>query len=102
MRTLPAQGARFLLGALVALTGCKGHPVTVPALSKTEAADPVPEVPAPEDGGPKLVILRDRTPVMDGPSFGAHVLGELRLGTVVARSATALSHAECNGGWYAV
>lgn len=102
MRTLPAQGARFLLGALVALTGCTGHPATVPALSKTEAADPVPDVPAPAEGGPKLVILRDRTPVMEGPSFGARVLGELRLGTVMPRSATALSHAECNGGWYAV
>ena len=102
MRTLPAQGARLLLGALVVLTGCKGHPATVPALSKTEANDPALEVPVPEEAGPKLVILRDRTPVMEGPSFGARVLGEMRLGTVVARSATALSHAECHGGWYAV
>ncbi len=103
MRTLPAQGARYLLGALVALTGCKGHPASVPALSKTgRRRRRARGARSPEPSGPKLVILRDRTPVMEGPSFGAHVLGEVRLGTVMARSATALSHAECNGGWYAV
>lgn len=102
MRTLPAHGARFLLGALLALTGCKGHPASAPALSKTEADGVAPEVPDLPPDGPKLVVLRDRTPVMDGPSFGAKILGELRLGAAVVRSATPVSHAECNGGWYAV
>ena len=102
MRNFPAQGARFFCGAVLALTGCTGHPATVPALSKEAADAPPAEVPAPAEGGPKLVILRDRTPVMEGPSFGARVLGEVRLGTVLTRSATPASHAECNGGWYAV
>lgn len=101
MRTLPAHGAHFLLCALVALTACKGHPASVPALSKdSDATEPeVPELPA---DGPRLVILRDRTPVMDGPSFGARILGELRLGASIVRSTAAVSRAECNGGWYAV
>lgn len=102
MRTTPAQGAWFFLGALTALAGCKGHPASVPALSKTEVDGVVPEAPALAEDGPKLVILRDRTPVMDGPSFGARILGELRLGASVVRSANALSHAGCVGGWYAV
>lgn len=74
----------------------------MPALSKTDADGAVPEAPVLAEDGPKLVILRDRTPVMDGPSFGARILGELRLGATVVRSATALSHAGCVGGWYAV
>jgi hypothetical protein len=102
MRMLPAQGARLLLGALAVLTGCKGHPASVPALSKTEDNATPPEAPALAESGPKLVILRDRTPVMEGPSFGARVLGELRLGATPVRSANAVSRAECHGGWYAV
>lgn len=101
MRTLPAHGARLLVGALVALTGCKGHPASTPALSKTEG-ESAPEVHDLPAEGPRLVVLRDRTPVMDGPSFGARVIGELRLGAAVVRSATAVSRAECVGGRYAV
>jgi hypothetical protein len=102
MRKAPAQGALFFAGALVALAGCTGHPKGVPSLSKTEVDGATPEAPALAEDGPTLVILRDRTPVMDGPSFGAKVLGELRLGATVVRSANALSHAGCVGGWYAV
>jgi hypothetical protein len=102
MRTTPAQGVCFFACALAALAGCKGHPASVPALSKTDSDAAAPEVPALAEDGPKLVILRDRTPVMDGPTFGARMLGELRLGATVVRSATALSHDGCVGGWYAV
>jgi len=103
MRTLPfAQGARLLFGALVVLVGCKAHPVSAPALSKTESDGTPPDSPALAADGPQLVVLRDRTPVMEGPSFGARVLGELRLGASVARSITAVSHVGCAAGWYAV
>jgi hypothetical protein len=103
MRTSLFAPARFLFGALVALTGCKGHPASTPALSKTESGEtPAPEAPALAEDGPRLVVLYDRTPVMDAPSFGARMLGELRLGASVVRSASAVSHASCAGGWYAV
>lgn len=102
MRTTRTHGVCSLLGALLTLAGCTGHPAPVPALSKTdgEGAAPAPST-LPEDG-PRLVILRDRTPVMDGPSFGSPLIGELRLGAIVVRSTNAASHAGCVGGWYAV
>lgn len=100
MRTL--QGPSIAVGTLIALVGCTGHPASVPALSKTDSDGAAPDAPALAEDGPKLVILRDRTPVMEGPSFGARMLGELRLGATVVRSANALSHAGCVGGWYAV
>lgn len=104
MRTRLFAPARFLFGALVALIGCKGHPASTPALSKSEAEETpaATEAPVLAADGPRLVVLRDRTPVMEGPSFGARVLGELRLGASVVRSAQAVSHASCAGGWYAV
>lgn len=102
MRKALPQGVLFFAGALAALSGCTGHPAPVPALSKAEADSATPEAPALAEDGPRLVILRDRTPVLDAPSFGARVLGELRLGATVVRSSNALSHAGCVGGWYAV
>lgn len=94
--------ACFFLGALLALAGCTGHSASVPALSKTEGEGAAADAPALAEDGPKLVILRDRAPVMDAPSFGARILGELRLGATLARSASAVSRAGCVGGWYAV
>jgi hypothetical protein len=76
--------------------------MSTPALSKTEGSDTSPEPSTLPADGPKLVILRDHTPVMDGPSFGARVLGDLRLGASLVRSAVTVSRDGCPGGWYAV
>ncbi|MEZ4313149.1 MAG: L,D-transpeptidase [Polyangiaceae bacterium] len=95
-----------ILGGLFMLAGCTGHPASPPSLSKTESDSATSEAgkeePAVASDGPTLVVLRDRAPVMEQPSFGARILGELRLGAQVVRSANAVSHDGCVGGWYAV
>ena len=102
MRTSLVAPARFFFGALVLLTACKGQFASTPPLSKDKVDETPAETPALAADGPRLVVLHDRTPVMEGPSFGTRVLGELRLGASVVRSMNAVSHASCMGGWYAI
>jgi hypothetical protein len=64
--------------------------------------DEVPNVPVPPADGPKLAVLRDGVAVVERPAAGARMLGELRSGALVSRSATPYGKSGCEGGWYAV
>ncbi len=101
----PAQWSALAiaLASLSAMAGCKASAAEA-SLSKEAANDegPPPKVPVPAADGPKLVVLRDGTPVVDRPSASGKVIGELRTGGIVARSAEPYSNAGCKGGWYAV
>ncbi|MBK8257359.1 MAG: L,D-transpeptidase [Polyangiaceae bacterium] len=101
MRSVSAITAGFV-AASFGLVACKAHPVTTPALSKTGTDETTTETPTATEFNAKLVVIRDRAPVMEQPSFGARIVGELRLGATVARSAHAVSHSGCVGGWYAI
>lgn len=59
-------------------------------------------IPVPAADGPKLVALSMRVPVRRTPTEGGDVVGSIRLGARVARSAEPISRDGCPGGWYAV
>ena len=63
---------------------------------------PLPEVSVPAENGPKLVPTKALTPVYERPSAKARVLGELRAGGAVSRSAEPFTRAGCAAGWYVV
>ncbi|HZF49886.1 MAG TPA: L,D-transpeptidase [Polyangiaceae bacterium] len=92
--------AGLSLGALALSPGCKSNGV---GLSKEQQGeDAFADVPSPPADGPKLVALREATPILDRPRPDARVIGELRLGAVVARSVEPYSRSGCEEGWYAV
>jgi hypothetical protein len=92
-----------LLSALaLAALGCKSRG-GVGALAHADMSeDAFANVPVPPADGPKLLALRDGTPILDRPAPEGKRLGELRAGAVVARSKDAYSSRDCDGGWYVV
>ncbi|APR76937.1 Hypothetical protein A7982_02284 [Minicystis rosea] len=95
--------AALLLGLCLAapLAGCKGKGGS--ALAKAEAKDnPFANVPAPAVDNPRLHPTLADTPVYDRPSPEGKKIGELRIGSSVARSREPYGTEECKGGWYAV
>jgi hypothetical protein len=62
----------------------------------------VPDLPVPDEGGPRLGALANLTPVLDRPSRRGIPLGYLHGGQTVARADEPFSLAGCAGGWYAV
>jgi hypothetical protein len=93
----------MLLGLCLAapLAGCKGKGGD--ALAKAEAKDDAfANVPVPAADGPRLFPLAADTPVYDRPSTSAKKIGELHIGSSVARSREPYSKKDCDGGWYAV
>lgn len=100
-RALRSAGLAALcaLPALGAL-GCKASAADL-SLSKEATDGPVPVVPMPPADGPKLHMLKD-APVLERPSASGRVIGELRAGAVVARSAEPYARSGCDGGWYVV
>jgi hypothetical protein len=86
----------------VASMGCKSRG-GLSSLAHAEASeDAFVNVPVPPADGPKLFALRDATPILDRPAPDGKKLGELRAGSVVARSKDAYSSRDCDGGWYVV
>src|SRR5690242_9832744 len=72
-------------GLAIAASACKSRDGSG-ALAKAEPSeDAFANVPVPSADGPKLIVLRNGTPVFDRPSPEAKKLGELRAGAVVAR-----------------
>ncbi|HEX7670304.1 MAG TPA: L,D-transpeptidase, partial [Polyangiaceae bacterium] len=59
-------------------------------------------VPVPASDAPRLAALALITPIAAAPNHGAPVIGYLRLGAKVARSAEPVARGDCAGGWYAV
>lgn len=103
-RALPRPArAALLLGLCLGapLAGCKGKGGG--ALAKAEPKDDhFLQVPTPAGDGPRLYALATDTPVYERPRTSAKKLGELRLGSSVARSREPYSTEDCKGGWYAV
>jgi hypothetical protein len=92
----------LLAGLALAASACKSQS-GAEALARAEPEEnPFANVPVPPSDGPKLVALRDATPVLDRPAPDGKTLGTLRAGSVVARSKETYSSKECAGGWYAV
>ncbi len=99
-------GRLRLWGALgascTALTlACSGNQEDAPKLSKG-VSDTIPDVPVPAADGPKLGAVSYITQVLDRPSKGGELLGELRAGSLVARAGEPYSKDGCEGGWYPV
>ncbi|HMA95585.1 MAG TPA: L,D-transpeptidase family protein [Polyangiaceae bacterium] len=112
------HGALCCLG-LLALLGCQndadwfsvkppanahlslGEGLREPSPAAPTVFDPG-RVPVPSADGPKLAAIGMRVPVRAAPNAGADVIGTLRLGTRVARSAEPIGTDGCAGGWYAV
>lgn len=94
--------AAVALGASACSAGCKGGAAGVGLSKEDRGGDAFADVPSPPADGPKLVALRDATPVFERPLPDARKIGELRMGAVIARSVEPYSRADCDGGWYAV
>lgn len=98
----------WLCGLL--LGGCDDRAsAEVPAAARLEptealeaARDPWARVPVPPLDGPKLAPLRLSVPVRAKPVPNAPIVGLLRVGAQVSRSAEPVTREECGGGWYAV
>jgi hypothetical protein len=100
-----ASRAGLLCGlalAAVACVACKSRG-GLGSLAHAEISDDAfANIPVPPADGPKLFALRDATPILDRPAPNGKKLGELRAGSVVARSKEAHSSRDCDGGWYVV
>jgi hypothetical protein len=105
---LRSASAASALGLFIA---CSGHVSSEdpPALKlKAENGGPkLPsedwaQVPVPPADGPKLAPIAMAVPVRAKPARDAEVVGVLRVGARVARSAAPVSQRDCAGGWYAV
>lgn len=95
--------AALILGLCLAVpaAGCKGK--AGGPLAKAEPRDnPFANTPAPAADGPRLYALLPDTKVMDRPSPDGKPLGELHIGSSVARSREPYTTEGCKGGWYAV
>jgi hypothetical protein len=60
------------------------------------------QVPVPPADGPRLAPLAMTVPVRAKPTPDGEVIGVLRVGARVARSAEPVTQRDCAGGWYAV
>lgn len=92
--------AGLLVGVLAAVA-CTGE--KAPSLER--AAEPdlgIPEVPVPDEKGPRLGAVAERVPIQDRPSRKGEVVGFLRAGATVARAQEPFATAGCPGGWYPV
>jgi len=88
------------VGVLLLSAACsKGK---APALEKSEEDIPIPDVPVPNESGPRLGAVADRVPIHDRPSRRGQILGHLRAGATVARAEQPFSVTGCDGGWYPV
>ncbi len=99
------------LGAAAVLLGCGSNvsaedPPALSLKSETGAAAPVIEswahVPVPPADGPKLAPLAMTVPVRAKPAPDGEVVGVLRVGARVPRSAAPVTSRECPGGWFAL
>lgn len=90
----------LLLALLAPTLGC-AETDSAEALARAAEAMPVPRVEVPPADGAALMALGP-TPVLEKPAAQARVLGELRVGGVVARSAKPYSSKGCESGWYVV
>ncbi len=66
------------------------------------AGDDWSHVPVPAADGPKLLPVAMAVPVRAKPAQDGEVIGVLRAGARVARSAAAVTLRDCPGGWYEV
>lgn len=111
--TRTALGAALGLLAVAALAGCDGNswlsrndPAALRV--KPENAEIVPPiddwslVPVPPADGPLLAPISLQAPIYARPDPKAEVIGYLRLGAKVARSAAPVATDGCAEGWYAV
>jgi len=75
-------------------------------LKPESAASAVPDtwsqVPVPPEDGPKLAPVAMIVGVRAKPQPDAEIVGTLRVGARVSRSAEPVTRRECPGGWYAV
>jgi hypothetical protein len=94
--------AGLTLGAVALSPGCKSSAAGVGLSKEQQGDDAFAEVPMPPADGPKLVALREGTPILDRPRPDARTIGELRLGASIARSVEPYSRKGCEEGWYAV
>jgi lipoprotein-anchoring transpeptidase ErfK/SrfK len=114
MGRLPLSATPVLVFAMsLALAACKGNswlsrddPAAMRV--KPENGGIVPpkgdwsHVPVPPADGPQLAPLSLQAPIYAKPDPKAEVVGYLRLGAKVARSAASLTTDGCPEGWYAV
>ncbi|HEX4473722.1 MAG TPA: L,D-transpeptidase [Polyangiaceae bacterium] len=96
-------------GALAACSGGahlsdEGHALSKVKVENGGVAVPAPwtNQPVPLEDGPKLAASAMVTPIVAAPERNAPVIGYLRLGAKVARSAEPVARGDCNEGWYAV
>lgn len=99
-RTIAAVASLPLLIALGPMAACgQGDP---PPTSDPPEDESIPQVESPPANGPQLVALQPNVAVRERPSTAGRVLGHLRAGGRVARSAEPYSKRGCPGGWYVV
>ena len=84
--------ARATLAIAVLVVGCGKHP-PAPALEKAidDAIAEIPNVPVPDESGPKIGAIANVAPVFDRPDKRGTLLGYLHAGETVARAAMPLS-----------
>lgn len=106
MRIESSIGLCLFAALALGQAGCKREGGNV-ALSKQAPLDvddgTIPNVPVPEENGPKLVALKEDVPVYERPATAAPVIGALRFGGAVARANEPFKKtADCEPGWYPV
>src|SRR5437870_1216584 len=74
------------IGAALCASGCKSSATGIGLAKGERNDDAFANVPAPPADGPKLVALRDGTPILERPRRDARPIGELRTGALVSRS----------------
>jgi lipoprotein-anchoring transpeptidase ErfK/SrfK len=105
--------AGLCLLSTTALAGCDGNswlsrkdPAAMRVKPENGGVTPPVEdwahVPVPPADGPQLAPIAMQAPVYAKPDSKAEVVGYLRLGAKVARSAAPLTKDGCAEGWYAV
>jgi hypothetical protein len=75
---------------------------TQPRPAPKAAGIALERVPVPPKDGPRLAPIAMRVPVRAAPEPAAEVIGTLRVGARIARSAQPISKQGCGGGWYAL
>ena len=94
---------------LAACGGVRAKAEDGPPLSRVKVENggaapgaPWAAVPVPPEDGPRIAPLAMVTPVVAAPERTAQVIGYLRLGATVARSAEPVARGDCPDGWYAI
>ncbi|MCK6592720.1 MAG: L,D-transpeptidase, partial [Polyangiaceae bacterium] len=95
-------GLLFAIGAAAMSAGCKSGADGIGLSKEQQGDDAFADVPSPPADGPKIIALREGTPILDRPRPDAQTIGELRLGAAIPRSAEPYSRKGCDEGWYAV